>query len=204
VTDPSDRERPSAPPPAVPIPPAALERVVQVLTQRFAEDELTEEDLEARLEHVYAATTMAELRAVIADLPAPPATGAGVAVATARPERITALFSRQERQLTGVVPSALDIRARMGYVELDLSQAQLLPGVTVIDVRAFMGYAQIRLPAGVRVESYGRAIFGFFSLKGPGVSEADAAAPLVRITGRALFGYAECYAGARRRLERGR
>jgi hypothetical protein len=57
-----------------------------------------------------------------------------------------------------------------------------------------MGYVQIHFPAGVRVESTGRALLGFFSLRragplGPGGS-ADARS-VVRIIGRATLGFAE-------------
>jgi hypothetical protein len=196
MPDPPDIEPHSAPPAAVPVSPAAVERVVNVLTQRFAQDELTQEDLETRLERVYAATTMAELGAVITDLgavssPSPsPASQLGVHAAQA--ERVTAMFSGQERRITGVAPAALDLRARLGYVEVDLTRAIFGPGVTVIDVRAFMGYVQLRLPPNVRVESGGRAIFGFFSVKGSGAPEEEHSTPVVRVTGRAIFGFAEC------------
>ena len=98
-----------------------------------------------------------------------------------------ATFSGQERKLAGVVPRNLKLRVRLGYVELDLTQATFGPGVTTIDVGAFMGYVQIRFPAGVRVETSGRALFGYFAIKGA-VSDAPA---IVKITGRARFGFVE-------------
>ena len=194
VPEPSDIERHSAPPAAVPVSPAAVERVVNVLTQRFAQDELTQDDLETRLERVYAATTMAELGAVISDLGAvsSPSSASQPSVPASRAERVTAMFSGQERKLTGVVPAALELRARLGYVEVDLTRAIFAPGVTVVDVRAFMGYVQLRLPPNVHVESRGRAIFGFFSLKGSGAPEEEDSTPVVRVTGRAIFGFAQC------------
>jgi len=160
------------------LPSAARERVIEILTRHFANDDLTEADLEARCQAVYAAQTSRELDAIVADLP--------TAVAHEATD-VTAVFSGQERKLAGVVPRELRLRARLGYVELDLREATFEPGVTTIDVRAFMGYVQIRLPAGVRVESSGRALFGFFAIKGP----AGDAPRIVRITGRATFGFAE-------------
>jgi len=160
------------------LPSAARERVIEILTRHFANDDLTEADLEARFQAVYAAQTSRELDAIVADLPS--------AVARDTTD-VTAVFSGQERKLAGVVPRELRLRARLGYVELDLREATFEPGVTTIDVRAFMGYVQIRLPAGVRVESSGRALFGFFAIKGP----AGDAPRIVRITGRATFGFAE-------------
>jgi predicted membrane protein len=152
--------------------------VIEVLTRHFANDDLSEAQLEARFQAVYAATTRRELDAIIADLP--------TAIARETTD-ITATFSGQERKLAGVVLRDLKLRARLGYVELDLTQATFEPGVTTIDVSALMGYVQIWFPAGVRVETAGRALFGYFAIKGA-VGDAPA---IVRITGRARFGFVE-------------
>lgn len=185
---------PLTPSPPDPLPAAQRDRVVDVLTRYFANDELTEAELDARLQRVYAATTRGELEAIIADLPAlaGPETRP-VPAAQFRGTEIAALFSGQERRLTDVVPRDLRLRARLGYVELDLTQARFEAGITTIDVRAFMGYVEIRLPAGVRVESLGRALFGYFAVKDSGASGASADAPVVRITGRAAVGYTEVF-----------
>jgi len=184
----SDPRVPARRPPAAALP-DARERVVERLSRLFADDQITQADLEARLERVYRAASGAELEAIVADLPASGADGAPVAAEAAR-ERVAALLAAVERQWTGVVPRRLDVRGRLGYVELDLSGATFEPGVTVIDARAFMGYVQLRLPAGVRVESRGRALAGFFSLKG--ASRAADAPRVVRLVGRATFGFVEC------------
>jgi hypothetical protein len=63
----------------------------------------------------------------------------------------------------------------------------------VIDVRALMGYVQIRLPEGVRVESRGGALLGFFALKGGAPPDERDSPSVVRLTGRATLGFAECY-----------
>jgi hypothetical protein len=185
-----------------PLPPAAQQRVVEVLTRHFAADLLSETELEARLQRVYAATSSGELEAVIADLP-PVSEAAAPPVPKAAASRISALFSGQESKLTGVVPRQMELRARLGYVELDLTRASFAPGLTTIDVRAFMGYVQIRFPPGVGVESAGRALFGFFSLKGGsavGEEAGGTAQRVVRVTGRAVFGFAECLTRAGRAL----
>ena len=179
-------------PHAAPLPvPDARERVVERLTRLFADDQITADDLEARLERVYHAASGAELDAILADLPRPGGETTSLAPADAAETRVAALMSAVERQWTGVVPRRLEVRGRLGYVELDMTGATFEPGVTVIDVRAFMGYVQLRLPAGVRVESHGRAIAGFFSQVGAS-HQGGTDAPVVRITGRAMFGFAEC------------
>lgn len=185
-----------SPAPLPAVPPAAQERVVEILTRHFASDRLSEAELETRLERVYAAATSGELDAVIADLPVLAAADAVPAAAAVAPARITALFSGQESKLTGMVPREMTLRARLGYVELDLTRATFAPGLTTIDVRAFMGYVQIRLPAEVRVECEGHALFGFFALRRGGSSggESGGTESVVRVTGRAVFGFAECFA----------
>jgi len=174
--------------PARAVDPAAVQRVVDVLSRHYADDRITSEELEARLERAYHATSVAQLEALVADLPASVAV---VPAASESPKKVGALLSWQEQRVTGVVPRQLQLRAHLGYVEMDLRRATFEPGVTEIDVRALMGYVQIRLPAGVRVECLGRAVMGFFAIKG-GAEAGDADAPrIVRITGRAMMGFAE-------------
>lgn len=168
------------PEPLPSIPAATRERVIEQLTRHFANDQLTEAQLESRLKEVYAARTAGELDAIVADLPSQ-------ALTERTDTTITATLSGQERKLSGLVPRELSLKARMGYVELDLRNATFAQGVTTIDVRSFMGYVEIRLPEGVRVESHGRALFGYFALKG----YDEDSERTVRITGRAVFGYAE-------------
>lgn len=190
----SEPQVPARRPPAVALP-DARERVVERLGRLFADDQITQADLEARLERVYRTTSPAELEAIVADLPAESTAGEpGTSVAATGGEtRIRAFMAAVERQWSGPVPRRLDVRGSLGYVELDLSDATFDPGVTVIDVRAFMGYVQLRFPAGVRVESQGRAFAGFFSLKGAGEKGSER---VVRIVGRAAFGFVEGFVAA--------
>lgn len=179
------------------LPPGAHERVVEVLKRHFANDTLSDDELDARLERAYAATTTAELEALVSDLPALP--DAAPLAVPAESAAINAVLAGQERRLTGIVPRHLVLRARAGYVELDLTHATFQPGLTTIDVRALMGYVQIRLPAEVRVESEGRAVVGYFSLHGAGRDAAGApdADRVVRIGGRVVFGFAESFVRSR-------
>ena len=155
------------------------DRIIEQLKVHYANDELTEAEYESRLKEAYAARTIPDLENIVADLPAPVAP---------RPDvRISATLSGQERKLAGIVPREITVRSRMGYVELDLRDARFATGVTTIDVRSFMGYVEIHLPVGVRVESHGHALFGYFALKG--LDEESQS--VVQITGRAVFGYAE-------------
>lgn len=189
------------------IPPDMRDRAVEALTRGFASDRLSESELEVLLDRVYGATTLTELDALIRNLPvlqtaagvgigSAVAAGSGPPVASAAPDQVSALFSGQERKLTGVVPRRMRLRARVGYVELDLTGATFEPGVTEIDVRALMGYVQLRFPGDVRVESDGRALFGFFTLEGAGSPASVGSERVVRITGQAILGFAECQLSA--------
>ena len=162
-----------------PVVSVSREPIIELLKQHYAKDRVPEAEFESRLREAYAARTVPDLENIVADLQAPVAQQADV--------RISATLAGQERKLAGIVPREITVRSRMGYVELDLRDARFAPGVTTIDVRSFMGYVEIHLPVGVRVESHGHALFGYFALKG--LDEESAS--VVRITGRAVFGYAE-------------
>ena len=161
--------------------PASRERIIELLKRHYADDQLTEAELESRLKEAYAARTVEDLDNIVVDLPA---------LGVPRGDTgIKAMLSGQERKLSGLIPHELTLSARMGYVELDLRDATFAPGITTIDVHSFMGYVEIHLPHGVRVESHGRAVFGYFAVKG---LDEDSES-VVRITGRVVFGYAEVF-----------
>src|SRR3954451_22880621 len=62
-------------PPAIVSLPQVRERVIQQLTQAFAHDVISVEELERRLEHVYQAQSAAETEAIVVDLRSAEATG---------------------------------------------------------------------------------------------------------------------------------
>lgn len=191
--------------PSAPISPEARERAVDALTSGYAADHISETELEERLDRLYRATTLAELEALTANLPAvreadvsePTAVAsqrpAGTSLAPA-PRRIRAILSGHEAVVAGPVPRRMSVKTLMGYVELDMRRADFEPGVTVVRVSSLMGYVRILLPADVRIESDGRALLGYFSFKGGQGSGAPDSERVVRITGRAVMGYAECFA----------
>ena len=176
------------------------ERVVQALCAHFARDRLTREDLEARLEHAQDAQSDAELSGLVADLPplddvAPavtPMPGAFYSLARAgdrpAPMRIRSIFANVHREGGWKVPEVLDVRAVFGSARLDLAGATLQPGTTTIDASAVFGEVVIIVPPGVRIESTGSAVFGEFQHKATPLDALDANAPVIRITGSAVFG----------------
>ena len=180
------------------------EAAVKRLTSAFADDAIEVAEFERRVAEVYKAADVKALDALTRDLPAAPAAGAkvpavsdtaGALAPRPRRRRIASVLSSVERRVGGPMPEVLHVRAVMGNVELDLRDADFAPGVTEIRIRSIMGNVEIELPRHVRVENDGRAFLGHVAVetrgRGRGGREADAQAPVVRVTGRSLMASVE-------------
>lgn len=188
--------------------------IVQQLCGHFAVDNLTAEDLEERLDRAHAAATLAELRALVSDLPAvqegAPITGPRVFATPAHvPDRqvVVAIMGGVERKGVWTVPRTLYVVAVMGGADIDLREARLSPGVTDIVVLAVMGGVEIVVPPGVHVDMNGFALMGGFGHSGRVEPPTDPDAPVLRISGLCLMGGADVavrYPGERPRDARRR
>jgi hypothetical protein len=182
---------------------ADRDRVADQLREALAEGRLTAEEHAERLDAVYEAKTYAELAPIVHDLPATggvplpevsnaPASSPGPAVRDDLPPpqsgtpNIVAVFSGAERKGRWLIEPETNVVAVFGGVELDLRQAVLSRREVTINVVAVMGGVNITVPPGVRVTNSISAIFGGTSL--PGDDRAGPDAPVVRLTGFALFG----------------
>lgn len=179
--------------------PAALptqttrDRVVELLTQHYANDRIALDEFERRTTAVFAARSTDELQALVADLADP-------VLPAVAPEhgRISAIVSSNEQRSAMVVPRYLEIVAVMGSVNVDLRDSAFAEGVTVIDVDCIFGSVELTLPTEVRVEAAGRTIFGSFTSDASPTPGAAPAARVVRISGRAIFGSVEAMIAAPR------
>lgn len=190
--------------PAVPGPTlddARLE-VGRILSDHFAEDRITVEEFERRLELTFKATTVEGVRDQLAGLPTEgnmaqatlPAYDSGhVDAYQPRSPRKTfvAFMSGVTRRGSWSVPATLNVVAFMGGVELDLRHARLGPGITRINVFAFMGGAEITVPPDIRVETDGIAIMGGFQDRETEPLYGHSLAPTLRVTGIAIMGGVE-------------
>jgi hypothetical protein len=169
------------------------ERVIEALSEHFARDNLSLDDLETRMARVYAATTPAEVESLLDGLPALavgaplPAVSVPNGPAPMLRERLVAFMSGIVRRGLWKIPRRLRVVAIMGGVQLDLREAELPPGITEIRAFIFMGGLDVRVPPGVRLETDGVAILGGFEDR---IDESSAGkdAPIVRITGIAIMG----------------
>lgn len=181
-----------------PVPAALLaherERVIEALTEHFARDHLTMDELELRMDRVYSATTPGGLRAVLDGLPQldlVPAAAPVPDVARSETKTLFALMSGVVRRGAWLVPRKIRAIAIMGGVEIDLRDVHLPPGVTEVRAFALMGGIVVRVPPNARVEADGFAIMGGFEDQLHQPASSDPGAPVVRITGVALMGGVE-------------
>jgi hypothetical protein len=182
---------PRVPTLAPPVSPAARERVIAVLTERYAQDHLTLDEFERRAAAAYAARSPDELAMLTADLPLGE-------VSASRPSlpagNVGVVLGSIVRDMHAV-PRALDVRTVLGNVELDLTRASFASGVTEISLHAFMGNIEIQLPPHVGVEDHVSTVLGSFEYRRhPRASswvESSKVTSVVRFTGRVTMSSAE-------------
>jgi Domain of unknown function (DUF1707) len=206
VTDPSPagRGRPDPAPGALRASDADRERVAEVLREAAGLGRITVDELDERLDRVYAAKTYAELEPVTRDLPehAPP--GPGLVTGPPGPARVAAAFPSDRiggtpghrvllavigaasRRGRWVVPRRHLSVAMMGRVHLDLRDAYFAEPQITLRALALMGGVRVTVPDGVDVDVSGLALMGAVRRKasGPGLPGG----PRVRIVGLALMG----------------
>lgn len=154
-SSPPPEKRPNLPVPSLS---DARERVIQQLSEHFANDRLSLDELEARMELAYKAKTPAELARLTMDLPAP-ATEAPVPAPAAEAlpmpdrEKVYSVMSETKRGGAWLVPQRLDLTALMSDTTIDLTQATLPTGIIDIHVRSICAAVKILVPPGLQVVS---------------------------------------------------
>jgi hypothetical protein len=192
----------------VPVPSLARarEQKINELSVHFANDDLSLEDLERRIEQVYKAGSVAELETITADLrraaaPVPvPAelpqsrrgrvTGGLQATYPATGVRLLSLMSSTRRVGRWVVPPRLDIVAIMSDTKLDLTHAVMPSGMMDFEVRAVMASLKLIVPPGVRVVVDTHSVMSNVRSRADeydGDLPPSAVAPVIRLAGYALM-----------------
>lgn len=170
---------------------ADRDRYATILQQAYAEGRLDREEYDERLDAVLRAKTYADLRPLIADLPSDnlpvlkPAAPL-VPAASAGPPMV-AVFSAVERKGVWTLPENSNAVAVFGSVEIDLRRAQVSSAHNEIHAFAILGSVEIIVAPGTPVEVTGVGVFGEFNRSGK-LSEQIADAPVLRVSGLALFG----------------
>jgi hypothetical protein len=191
------------------------ERVAEALREAAAEGRLDLEELNQRLDLVFAAKTYAELEPITSDLPTtarkletPRETGQGSFGINryggeASEHFAVAILGAFSRKGNWVVPPVMSAVAIMGGGELDLREARFAERVVTIHVTAIMGGIEITVPDDARVEVNGVGIMGGFDHRAAGEGTTDG--PTIIINGLAFWGGVEVKRKPlkRRKLDRG-
>ena len=181
---------------------ADRERVADQLREAASDGRLSLSELDERIDALYAAKTYGDLEPVVADLPgilpaapaAPPARRpADVPAVGNRVGGVAgssvgkAVFGGIVRRGEWVVPTHYRLKAVFGGAELDLRSATLESHEVEINIKAVFGGVNIVVPEDVRVIVDGNGMFGAFNDEAGG-RQPPAGSPLVRVTGKAVFG----------------
>lgn len=202
--------------PDVPVQSLARARELKIneLSNHFANDDLTLEELEHRIERVYKAGSVAELETITADLKSaavvPPefvqakvVKGKSNAPATYELPRgrILSFMSSMRKVGRWAVPREVDLRAIMSDTKVDLTQAVLSDPMVVVEVRAVMASLRIVVPPGMRVVVETNSIMSNVLSRAddytPSDRPATADAPVVRLTGYAFMSDVQVFVRSR-------
>lgn len=176
------------------------ERVADILRQAAGDGRLTMEELDERLDAVYAAKTYAELEPITKDLPAAgtahapvpaPAPAGDISRVGGVPasHNAVAVLGGATRKGEWVVPQNFNAVAVLGGVELDFREARFAERVVTIHAVAILGGIEITVPEDVTVHVSGVGIMGGFDDSASG--EGPPGAPEIVINGVAILGGVE-------------
>ena len=176
---------------------ADRERVAETLRSAAGDGRLTMDELDERLDAVYAAKTYAELVPITQDLP----DHSGAVPAPSRPaaadvrqyggdatsHTAVAILGGFSRKGDWVVPKTFNAFMLLGGGEIDLRDARFAEREVSIHVVAILGGCEITVPEDATVNVNGVGIMGAFehSAQGSGIS---AGGPVINISGVAFMG----------------
>jgi hypothetical protein len=199
---------------AEPLPPHSLARAreqkISELSTHFANDDLSLEDLETRIERVYKANSVVELEMITSDLRAqaalvdprlaadaaygrvpanmPPSVPSTFEVAKSR---MLSIMGSTRRVGRWAVPRDLDVLAIMSDTKIDLTNAALpIGGVVTIELRAVMTSFRLIVPPDVRVVNEMHSLLSDVRSSAdelPPPLSSQAMTPTIRLVGTAFM-----------------
>ena len=117
------------------------------LAEAASDGRLTLDEHAERVQRAYSARTLGDLAVLTSDLADP----AGQPLRLDSSRAVNAFFSRERRDGRWVVPDRLAVTAVAGQVVLDLRQALLQGGRTIVYATAIAGQVHLLVPSGVAV-----------------------------------------------------
>jgi hypothetical protein len=187
-------------------PGATRQKTIDALCEHFANDALSVEEFERRVDLAHKAGSNEELEGLLADLtpaglPSPREPG-GSLILDSFPASVPDSRVKEKgfmvAALGGVERKGRWIPARqnyafalMGGLALDFREALLPPGETEVWIFTALGGAEVIVPPGLAVDTDGVAILGSFGHADDATPIHDPNAPLLRIRGISLLGGVE-------------
>ena len=183
---------------------ADRERHAEILRHATGEGRLTMEELDERLDAVYASRTHSELERLVADVVVP---GNHTSMTKRMPVNrsesgtnwLVSVMSGHDRKGRWRVGRNLKVINIMGGSDLDLNDAELTDDDVQITVFSLMGGADIRVPEGLNVECSEFAFMGGNGIK-LGEDRPDPGGPTLRLRVISIMGGTDVKRG--RRLSR--
>ena len=175
------------------------DQVAEVLREAAAEGRLSMDELDERLDLVYAAKTYAELVPITADLPAAgthPAPAPAASPTAYPPDRFggqsagsiaVAVMSGFARKGNWVAPKEMTAVAIMGGGEIDLRDARFAEPTITIHAITIMGGIQITVPEDAHVQVNGFGLMGAFD-DSRAAGEGAPGGPHIIVDGFAFMG----------------
>jgi len=176
---------------------ADRERVANVLRDAAGDGRLTMDELDERLDAVYAAKTYAELEPITHDLPAAGAAPAPppVPAEPRDPARFggeptshgaVAILGGFSRKGDWTVPKEFTAFLFMGGGEIDLREARFAEREVTIHIVAFLGGCEIIVPEDATLRVTGVGVMGAFDHSGSSNGSPDG--PVITVNGVAFMG----------------
>jgi len=177
---------------------ADRERIANVLREAAGDGRLTMDELDERLDAVYAAKTYAELEPITHDLPAAGSTAPVPAPASAAPgdparfggeptsHGAVAILGGFTRRGDWTVPKEFTAFMFMGGGEIDLREARFAEREVSIHIVAIMGGCEVIVPEDATVRVTGVGVMGAFEHSGAGTGSPEG--PVITVNGVAFMG----------------
>jgi cell wall-active antibiotic response 4TMS protein YvqF len=102
-----------------------------------------------------------------------------------------AILSHLRRDADWILPRLFRVLAFWGNAEIDLTQALVGEGTSIIEVKCIMASVVIRVPPDLRVENEVEAVLGSAEVRRNAPTTAAPGAPTIRITGSTFLGSLE-------------
>ena len=183
----------------------ARDVTIDALCEHFANDIMSVEEFERRVDAAHAAISVDALKELLQDLPGGgvPAVVEPQATPSPAPDSqftVTSAGQVKEQGFIGAIMGGSARKGRwsparknysiavMGGCELDFREAVMGPGVTELQAFTLCGGVEVIVPPGLKVESHGIAIMGGFEHRGDDYHNPDPHASTLRITGVAIMG----------------